>query len=141
MKVKESIKNAKSGIRNKILSSFLPKDIKVTIAAVLGFILLIVITVVIAISVSKSNQSQSILVNEGEKCTQKLGCGQDLTCFAPLLSDNATAEFGTCVRLPKTAAIATYCKNSTDGPHCANGISCQFTKDEQFGIAAKCVKI
>jgi hypothetical protein len=143
MKVKETFNNARSGIKKKILSSLLPKDIKVILAVVLGVLLLIVISVAIAVGV-KNNQNKSTTVNEGEKCIPKsldLACAQDLTCFAPLKSNDVASEFGTCIRLPKVVGIAAYCKNSTDGPQCEGGLSCQFIRDDQFGMVAKCAKI
>jgi hypothetical protein len=145
MKIKETFNNARSGIKNKILSSLIPKDIKVILAVVLGVFLLIAISVAIAIGVvNKNNQIKSTTINEGEKCIPKsldLACAQDLTCFAPLKSNDVASEFGTCIRLPKVVGIAAYCKNSTDGPQCEGGLSCQFLQDDQFEMAAKCAKI
>ena len=137
MKVKETIQKIKETIKNhKILSCF----IIVTIIAILVAIVMVEFAKNFSSNIS-SPGGENFSVNEGEKCTRNspfLYCGGNLSCFVPL--KNATAEFGICVNRSNTTAIATYCKNSTDGPSCNNGTSCQFIDDE-YGMTAKCVKI
>ena len=147
MKFTTKIKNTKTSIKQSIFLSFLPKNI---IYIFTGIILTIIMIIVIALTVASRNPS-SVETQEmqigtainGDECFSAIGqvnsqklCIKDLTCFVPLTNSKASDPApGKCISLPKIAGIGEYCTNSSNGPNCDSGSSCQFVK-----TWAKCIK-
>lgn len=147
MKFTEKINNTRSGIKNKIYYSFIPKDVKVIIGIVVGIVVLVLISVIAAYAVNANAHSSVGSAIENAECipesTLDKTCAKDLICFVPLIRNNtaSTTLSGTCIRIPTVAGLGAYCTNSSSGPNCETGSSCQFVQVDTFASAAKCLKM